>query len=78
MNNDEDFEERYPPPLVLGMFNITTESVESISFLSTEEKSEEKLHWREKNDVTFWEYEQSKHDKREELKYAYSYRTSTN
>tara|TARA_B110000483_G_C18179458_1_gene536423 strand:+ start:270 stop:431 length:162 start_codon:yes stop_codon:yes gene_type:complete len=53
VNNDEDFEERYPPPLVLGMFNITTESVESISFLSTEEKSEEKLHWREKNDVTF-------------------------
>ena len=82
VNNDEDFEERYPPPLVLGMFIITTESVESISFLSTEEKSElwcneEKLHWREKNDFTFWEYEQSKHDKREELKYAYSYRTST-
>ena len=53
VNNDEDFEERYPPPLVLGMFIITTESVESISFLSTEEKSEEKLHWREKNDFTF-------------------------
>ena len=46
VNNDEDFEERYPPPLVLDMFIITSESVESISFLSTEEKSEEKLHGR--------------------------------
>lgn len=55
VNNDEDFEERYPPPLVLGMFIITTESVESISFLSTEEKSEEKLHWHDLKTTSLFE-----------------------
>ena len=58
VNNDEDFEERYPPPLELGMFIITSESVESISFLSTEEKSEEKLHIGAKKTTSLflWEF----------------------